>query len=175
MTARRDPYVGAGADGCRRSAQVDLEEADTLDELNPRREVLAASARAWELQAELEELEATGAASNGRLLDLAGIDVEDGVSAHDGLPFCLVRATAATGDVLVGQLRPAEVRAMALQWLEAAEAATADAAVAHMLAVANAELPDDQRQELVGSALVFLRATRARHEDEVRRVDEATA
>jgi hypothetical protein len=107
-----------------------------------------------------------------RLFDLAGIDVEDGVSAADGLPFCLVRATATTGDVLVGQLRPAEVRAMALQWLEAAEAATCDAGVAHMLAVANADLPDEQRQELVGSALVFLRQARARHEAEAELADE---
>lgn len=110
-----------------------------------------------------------------RLGDLAGVTIEDGVSAATGLPFCLIRATATTGDVLVGQLRPAEVRAMALQWLEAAEAATSDAGVAHMLATANADLPDDQRQELVGSALVFLRATRARHEAEARRADEASS
>jgi hypothetical protein len=76
-----------------------------------------------------------------RLFDLAGIDVEDGVSAADGLPFCLVRATATTGDV-------------------------------HMLAVANADLPDEQRQELVGSALVFLRQARARHEAEAELADE---
>jgi hypothetical protein len=46
------PYVGQGVDGCHRSAQIDREEADTLDVLDVRREQLYASADAWERQAE---------------------------------------------------------------------------------------------------------------------------
>lgn len=34
------PYVGEGADGCYRSAQIDREEADTLDALDTRRDEL---------------------------------------------------------------------------------------------------------------------------------------
>jgi hypothetical protein len=48
----RVPYVGEGADGCRRSAQIDREEADILDVLDPRLEQLHASAQLWEAQAE---------------------------------------------------------------------------------------------------------------------------
>lgn len=57
----RLPYVGAGADGARRSAQIDREEAETLPTgpgqpgwhrgVPARREALELSARAWELQA----------------------------------------------------------------------------------------------------------------------------
>lgn len=47
----RHPYVGEGADGCQRSAQIDREEAQTLDRANPRVELLEASAARWELQA----------------------------------------------------------------------------------------------------------------------------
>lgn len=58
--ALRTPYVGEGADGCRRSAQVDREEADTLPlpgqpghgpNADARRDHLLASAAAWDLQA----------------------------------------------------------------------------------------------------------------------------
>lgn len=46
----RAPYVGAGADGSRRSAQIDREEADV--ERDPeRRELILASAARWEEQA----------------------------------------------------------------------------------------------------------------------------
>ena len=47
----RRPYVGAGEDGARRSAQMDREEAGTLPSGDPRREQLEYSARAWEDQA----------------------------------------------------------------------------------------------------------------------------
>lgn len=49
----RDPYVGEGADGARRSARIDREEVDGLDAADPRREGLLASAEAWEEQARL--------------------------------------------------------------------------------------------------------------------------
>lgn len=51
MGKHRDPYVGEGADGARRSAQIDREEADcyTLDD--PRVGALIESAIAWEQQA----------------------------------------------------------------------------------------------------------------------------
>lgn len=53
----RNPYVGEGADGARRSAAIDRSEADGLDP-GPYRDTVLASAAAWEEQAEL--LEAAG-------------------------------------------------------------------------------------------------------------------
>lgn len=47
----RRPYVGEGADGCRRSAQIDLEEADCLDP-GERKDQCLLSAERWMLQAE---------------------------------------------------------------------------------------------------------------------------
>lgn len=49
----REPYVGDGSDGCLRSAQIDREEADTLDtDLHADRIVeLLESAIRWEAQA----------------------------------------------------------------------------------------------------------------------------
>ncbi len=52
MTTHRIPYVGDGADGARRSAQIDLEEADGLDQHDPRRDALLASAARWDQQAD---------------------------------------------------------------------------------------------------------------------------
>lgn len=54
----RQPYVGAGADGARRSAQIDRDELDTLDRDDPRRPLIEESATRWDRQA--EELEAAG-------------------------------------------------------------------------------------------------------------------
>ena len=51
-TAARRPYVGDGEDGARRSAAIDLEEADGLDPFEVQYEERLASARAWEAQAE---------------------------------------------------------------------------------------------------------------------------
>ena len=47
----RDPYVGAGADGCRRSAQIDREESYTLTLRDPRVAELLDSAQRGEIQA----------------------------------------------------------------------------------------------------------------------------
>lgn len=47
----RTPYVGAGRDGCLRSAQIDREEADGLDRSDPRYDDLLVSAERWEAQA----------------------------------------------------------------------------------------------------------------------------
>lgn len=44
----RNPYVGSGADGARRSAQIDREEADTLPANDSRRDDLLDSARRWD-------------------------------------------------------------------------------------------------------------------------------
>jgi hypothetical protein len=57
MSAPRRPYVGEGADGCYRSADIDRSEADGYALDDPRREERLASARAWEAQAALYELE----------------------------------------------------------------------------------------------------------------------
>ena len=48
----RNPYVGAGVSGARRSAQIDRDELDTLASDDPRRELLAESARRWDRQAD---------------------------------------------------------------------------------------------------------------------------
>ena len=42
-----DPWVGNGADGCRRSAAVERDELATLAADDPRRDELAARAEAW--------------------------------------------------------------------------------------------------------------------------------
>ena len=57
MSDLRIPYVGEGADGARRSAAIDLSEADGYDATDPRRDERLLSALAWQLQADL--LEAT--------------------------------------------------------------------------------------------------------------------
>lgn len=51
----RNPYVGSGADGARRSAQIDREELALLSRDDPRRETLEASIERWERQAEDDE------------------------------------------------------------------------------------------------------------------------
>jgi hypothetical protein len=61
----RWPYVGEGADGARRSAQIDREEADTLPWDDPRRVTLQMSAARWNQQA--AELERQGAAMSEQL------------------------------------------------------------------------------------------------------------
>jgi hypothetical protein len=48
----REPYVGQGADGARRSAQVDREEADTLAPGSRAWNQAHLSAERWERQAE---------------------------------------------------------------------------------------------------------------------------
>lgn len=58
----RLPYVGEGADGCRRSAAIDLSEAEGMDLDDPRRDHVLLSALAWQQQAELEDLRARAAA-----------------------------------------------------------------------------------------------------------------
>ena len=50
-TTHRNPYVGQGEDGARRSARIDREELDTLSWSDPRYDDLLASAEAWAQQA----------------------------------------------------------------------------------------------------------------------------
>jgi hypothetical protein len=54
MAHLRIPYVGEGADGAYRSAQIDLEEADCCDP-GERRDHCLLSAEWWLLQAEYLE------------------------------------------------------------------------------------------------------------------------
>ena len=56
----RNPYVGSGADGARRSAQIDQEEADCLPPGEHRDHCLL-SAERWILQAEHLEQDVSGA------------------------------------------------------------------------------------------------------------------
>ncbi len=50
-TANREPYVGTGEDGARRSARIDREEAGGLSWSDERRDTLLESAERWEQQA----------------------------------------------------------------------------------------------------------------------------
>lgn len=56
----RSPYVGAGEDGARRSAQIDREEADGLSWTDERRDQLLQSADQWDEQAHGLMLERLG-------------------------------------------------------------------------------------------------------------------
>lgn len=85
--------------------------------------------------------------------DLAAINVSSGVN-EAGVGFCSVSAVTEGGRIILGQLSPTEVRALALAWLEAAEAAEQDAAVLRV--VRNLELPD----QLAAAVVVELRNTR---------------
>lgn len=69
-TTDRNPYVGEGSDGARRSAAIDRSEADGLNPGSRRDEVLA-SAEEWDRQA--ERLEAAQTTTN-RLEDLPDVD-----------------------------------------------------------------------------------------------------
>lgn len=55
--SRRRPYVGEGADGCLRSAEVDRSEADGMDRTLDSYALRLESAAAWEEQAIAEALE----------------------------------------------------------------------------------------------------------------------
>jgi len=87
-------------------------------------------------------------------IDLRSIDVTSGVN-EEGEGFCTVAASSPDGTILVGQLSPAEVRAMALAWLESAEAAEQDAAV--LRCTRKLELPD----QLAGAIVTELRQSRS--------------
>jgi hypothetical protein len=94
--------------------------------------------------------------------DLADITMLSGVSVFTGEGYVEVRALGKVGDLVVellGQLTPAEMRAHALAYLEAAEAAESDALVF-------AELTDQPGLD-VEHAAAFLVALRARRADEV--------
>lgn len=86
--------------------------------------------------------------------DLTGVFINSGVN-DQGEGFCAVQATSATGTILHGQLTPTEVRRMALDWLESAEAAEQDAAVLRV--VRNLDLPDN----FAGAVITELREHRA--------------
>jgi hypothetical protein len=86
--------------------------------------------------------------------DLENIEVRNGVN-EKGEGFCSIICRTTSGELVPGQLSPAEVRAMALQWLEVAEAAEQDAAVLRL--IRKLELPDD----LAGLIITELRDGRA--------------
>lgn len=64
MTGHRFPYVGEGADGARRSAEIDRSEADGLDLSDDRRDYVLASADRWVQQA--DEIDARAAQETSR-------------------------------------------------------------------------------------------------------------
>lgn len=74
--------------------------------------------------------------SHGRIGGLKGVWCVSG-TAMDGpgefRGFVTVRAEDDIGGELVGQLSPAEVRRMALQWLQVAEAAEQDAIIFRLM------------------------------------------
>jgi len=85
--------------------------------------------------------------------ELEGIFVTSGVN-EAGVGFLTVAAHGSGGTILLGQLDPVQVRQMALDWLEAAEAAEQDAAV--LRCVRKLDLPD----VLAGAIITELRETR---------------
>lgn len=92
-----------------------------------------------------------------RFGDLGSIDVLSGVSETTGEGYVQVTAHGRLDDdavVLLGQLSPAELRAHALVYLEAAEGAETDAAVWAELTEAGAPV------EAVAALLGALRARR---------------
>lgn len=90
-----------------------------------------------------------------QLLTLESVNVESGVSAFDGKAFCRIEAKATNGDVMIGQLSPEEMRAMALAWIEASDASVYDAI---MLDVLRNEVGLDD--EAAGNFLVEMRNRR---------------
>lgn len=64
--------------------------------------------------------------------DVTGIEIRSGVN-EDGVGFNTVVVTTEDGRMMLGQLDPATVRTMALDWLGAAEAAETDAIVYRLL------------------------------------------
>jgi hypothetical protein len=93
--------------------------------------------------------------AEGPSATLSGVNIESGTNT-EGKPFCHVIATAANGWTMQGQLDPDEVRAMALAWLAAAEAAEQDGAV--LRTCLRLELPVHLAAAVVGE----LRKTRGR-------------
>jgi len=61
------------------------------------------------------------------------LNIESGVSAKTGAPFCMLEVVLEDGTKAYGQMSPPEVRMMALHQLEVADAATSDAAVMSLL------------------------------------------
>jgi hypothetical protein len=64
--------------------------------------------------------------------DVTAVEIRSGVT-EAGVGFNHVVVTTKGGRVLLGQLDPTAVRSMALQWLEAAEAAETDSIVWRLL------------------------------------------
>lgn len=74
------------------------------------------------------------------MIDLVSIDVRSGVNER-GEGFCTIVAHGTNRTIMLGQLSPGEVRKMAMDWIEAAEAAEQDAAT--FRAIRKLELPDE--------------------------------
>lgn len=100
----RTPYVGEGADGCRRSAIIDREEIDTLDPFDPRVQGLAESAQRWDEQAARLERDAARA-GDPVAADLGHPEVPDATEPEAGSELVVRDPTPvvnyATGEVLV--------------------------------------------------------------------------
>jgi hypothetical protein len=64
--------------------------------------------------------------------DLVSIDVRSGVN-EKGEGFCTIVASGGDGRMLLGQMPPALIRKIALDYFEAAEAAETDAIVYRLL------------------------------------------
>ena len=119
---QRGPYVGEGVDGCHRSAQIDREEAETLDVLDVRRDELYASVETWERQAEqLEQVEPgkrprrpeserRSAEPASRRRSLAGCSAPHGTRRHPARHARRRRVAAAAGRPRGVQLLSARAR-----------------------------------------------------------------
>lgn len=85
--------------------------------------------------------------------ELESIYITSGVNER-GEGFLNVAAHSGDGVILLGQLDPATVRRMAMDWLEAAEAAEQDAAVLRL--IRKLDLPE----RLAGAIITELRESR---------------
>lgn len=84
--------------------------------------------------------------------DVESVEVRSGVN-EQGEGFCHI-IISIDGGLHIGQLTPALMRSMAMDWLQAAEAAEQDAAV--FRCIRKLKLPD----EMAGAVIAELRDTR---------------
>lgn len=178
MNGHRTPYVGEGADGARRSAEIDRTEAETFDRDDPRVAERLESATRWEAQAadlELDpELEVTpfvcrpyvwrhdpdtGEAQAADLEDVVDADLSDVDPVAEVLEaaekaYARARRDTPTGTI-IGRLDPVTQRAA---WLELRRTGIGSSDVPALLGISSGmyakselDLYMDKRGELKGA------------------------
>lgn len=109
----RDPIVGTGADGYRRSEQIIRDELDTLDADDPRRPALEGEAHGWAMRAQAaEDLERNLKADAGEpCVELVlRLELEQTAEMDEALEV-LERAYRFAGQHFAGDVVEARIRA----------------------------------------------------------------